>query len=212
MVSTVPLWGMSSPSSSFSRLDLPQPLAPWSAIRSPASTSKVTPWQTVRPPYRTATSRSSASRVPGRQGRGVTARASCRSRSRRSCRFSSTAASRRRWTALDRCISLAARWPTKPRSAVLAPVLSRPNLLFSVRSDQAEVLRADSSSRLMSRFSFSCRASSKASCRLRSSHQEEKSPRRTSMPVRLMARIWSTHRSRNARSWDTSRKPRFRDR
>ena len=30
---------------------------PWSAIRSPASTSKVTPWQTVRPSYRTATSR-----------------------------------------------------------------------------------------------------------------------------------------------------------
>ena len=49
MVSTVPLWGISSPSSSFSRLDLPQPFAPWRAIRSPANTSKVTSRQTVRP-------------------------------------------------------------------------------------------------------------------------------------------------------------------
>ena len=113
---------------------------------------------------------------------------------------------------LDRCISLAALWPTKPRSAALAPVLSTPNLLFSVRSDQPEARRADSVSRPMSFCSFSCRASSKASCLRRFSHQEEKFPRWISILVRLMARIWSTHWSRNARSWDTSRKPRFRAR
>ncbi|CAN4039874.1 MrpA C-terminal/MbhD domain-containing protein, partial [Dysosmobacter welbionis] len=79
-----------------------------------------------------------------------------------SCFFSSTASSRRRWMDLDRCISLAALWPTKPRSAALAPVLSTPNLLFSVRSDQPEARRADSVSRPMSFCSFSCRASSKA--------------------------------------------------
>ena len=37
----------------------------------------------------------------------------------------------------------------------------------------------------------------------------EKLPRWSSMPLGLMERMWSTQPSRNARSWDTSRKPRL---
>ena len=58
---------------------------------------------------------------------------------------------------------------------------------------------------------FSCAfcASSNASCRCRFSYHEEKLPFCTSMPPRLMDRMWSTQPSKNARSCETSRKPDF---
>lgn len=108
---------------------------------------------------------------------------------------------------LERFIILADLWPTKPRST-FNPEFSLPYLLRSTRSDQLSVRRAACSSRRISPFSFSFWASSRRSRASFSRNHTEKFPWISSCPAGFRARMWSTHPSRKARSWETSRNPR----
>ena len=84
-----------------------------------------------------------------------------------------------------------------------------PIFVLSTLSAHARDCRAACFRRPISFFSCAFCASSNASCRCLFSYHEEKLPFCTSMPPRLMDRMWSTQPSKNARSCETSRKPDF---